>query len=117
MSSLSSAGARKVCIIAATEFSLVGAAERLLNIEIYSVVRDLGPVPSTGRVVNRNLDVVFPFLLKFRLSADKSLHLPTEIVADCLRRFGLHQVLLAGVQRVGLELGKLDNQTDLVIES
>ena len=103
-----SAGACKFCIIAPTEFSFVGAAERLLDIEVCSVVRDLGPVPSTGRVVNGNLDIIFSFFLEFRLSSYKSFHLSAEIVAHCLGGFGLHKVLLAGVQRVRLELGKLD---------
>ena len=110
MSSRCSAGAIKFCIIAPTEFPLLGAAQWLLNIEVCSVVRDLGPVSTTGRVVNGNPDVVFSFLLELGLPSDKSLHLSTEIVAHSLRRFGLHQVLLAGVQRVGLELRKLHSR-------
>merc|ERR1719278_1360851 len=106
LSSLCSAGVSKICPIAATEFPSFGAAERLLHIEVRAVVRDRSPVTSTGRVVNGNLDVVFSPSLEFGLFPDKSFHLCTEIIAHSLRRSGLHKALLAGVQRVRLELGK-----------
>ena len=106
-SSLCLAGGRIICAVAATEFSIVGAAERLLHIEVCAVVRDRGPVTSTGREVNGNLDVVFSVCLECGLFPDKSFHLCTEIIAHSLRRSGLHKALLAGVQGVRLELGKL----------
>ena len=89
---------------------MIGAAERLLHIEGLTLVRDRGPVSSTGRVVNGNPDVLLSVSLVVSLPSQPSVHLITEIIAHSLRGFGLHQVLLAGVQRVGLELGKLHSR-------
>ena len=103
MSSQCSAGALKVSPVAAVELAGVGAAEGLLHIEGFAFVSDRGPVSTTGRVVNGNPDVLFALSLEVSLPAQPPLHLFAEIITHSLRGFSLHQVLLAGVQRVGLE--------------
>ena len=100
-------GSAFTCIgasIATPEGSIRIAAERLVNIETHTIAVYLFPRLATVGIVDGNVDVVPSVSLEVLVVSEPAFDLSTEVVPDSLSGFGVHKVLLTGVQRVGLEL-------------
>merc|ERR1712236_121865 len=86
------------------KLSVLGAAERFFNIESIASIRNWSPVFPALRVVKWKFQVSDSIRPEIIIILQPPSNLSAEIIANCLSRFGIYQVLVTRVKRFSTEL-------------
>ena len=93
--------------ITSSEQTVWVTAELLVGVEIVTITADRGPVFTTGRVKERNLDVVSSISLEISIILQPPSDLSTEVVSNGAASLGIDEILFTGIKFLSLEFLEL----------